>query len=83
MTVSDDIARAARRPPAVAVRDHLARPLRRLVQALPHGGSLPDAAFWARHRLITVVVWLQLPLIAAVGAGGPNALGVGGGRSPA
>jgi|GEM_PF-844181 len=67
-------------PPDAAPTALRAR-LQALGRAFPHGGALPDAVFWARHRLITVIVWLQLPLIVAVGVGGSAALGVGGGRS--
>ena len=34
---------------------------------LPHGRSLPDAEWGARHRGLLVVLWLHLPLLAAIG----------------
>jgi hypothetical protein len=39
----------------------------RIRQLLPKGIHLTDAAWQSRHRLIQVVLWLQIPILIAVG----------------
>ena len=41
--------------------------IERLRAMLPHGGSLPDADWARRHRAITVVAWLTVPIIVGYG----------------
>lgn len=36
---------------------------------LPHGGQLPEDEWRRRHRAISIVLWLQLPILLAVGIG--------------
>ena len=43
-----------------------------LFRYLPRGGSLPCAVWAKRHRAMTVILWLHLPLVMAVGLGTEN-----------
>ena len=34
---------------------------------LPRGGTLPEEIWWGRHRAITLIAWIQVPLLLIVG----------------
>jgi methyl-accepting chemotaxis protein len=42
-------------------------PLRRALDWLPHGTRLSDESFAGRHRTVLTVLWLHLPVLAAIG----------------
>ena len=43
-----------------------AQTLRRIQDVLPRGGALPEAAWESRHRGITLLAWLHVPVLAAL-----------------
>jgi hypothetical protein len=43
--------------------------IQRVWRWLPHGGQLPEKEWRRRHRAISAVLWLQLPILLAVGVG--------------